>query len=123
MMTKTKYLDIWDCIRKCEGFADNRDLWLCENDISDSEVIEFEAFVSGAIEELPDDPKSCPFCGSNDGVNYIRSYGAIESVATECKNCKAKGPKATKLDDESWEQVDEMKALELWNTRTDEHHE
>lgn len=79
-------------------------------------VDEFISFVLKAIDELPDDPKPCPFCGSNDGVGYIRTCGSVASVSTECKNCEAEGPKATKLDDESWEQV-EMEALELWNKR------
>lgn len=106
-----------------EVFKDNRPQVISDFAVVPLETVNnFVDFINKAIDKLPDDPKSCPFCGSNEGINYIRSFGAIESVTTECKNCKAKGPKATKLDDESWEQV-EMEAVELWNTRTDEHHE
>lgn len=87
--------------------------------VDSEDVNKFINLVYKMIDELPDSPEPCPFCGSNDGVTYIHTCGGTEFATAECKSCKTRGPKAIKLEDESWDQA-EMNALEMWNTRAGE---
>lgn len=64
---------------------------------------------------------NCPFCGS---VNVSPEYNDFDDVAVQCNDCYASGPLVDlgplKREDRALRDAAFSKAVELWNTRTNE---
>lgn len=91
-------------------------------DVDFDDVNRFIDKVYMMIDELPDEPKPCPFCGSDDGVAYVHVSGNDSGAIAKCNTCGARSSKAL-LKDGCWS-LAEQEALELWNTRAgEEQHE
>lgn len=104
MTTKEKYLDIWS--RVCELIDEHKEE-LRDSDISFLETIEFKTLTLGAIMELPNDLKPCPFCGGP-----ARLYeGLYHRACCLDNNCAGSMTQAFDTKEE---------ALAAWNKRDDE---
>lgn len=83
-----------------------------ETGVDYGDVDSFINRVYKMIDEMPDDLKPCPFCGSEDvSVDTMLTTGYVR-----CKTCQAFGP--TVCSETNEEAVEE--AIKLWNKRTDD---